>query len=93
MISLSCSTAALQIWSLMISTFAQNYTMNYWVEKGADKKKLIMGMPMYGQAFTMNSPSPSGLAAPAGKGIAGEFTRQEGFTAYYEVSNKQDYRH
>ena len=65
--------------------FSQNYTMNYWVEKGADKKKLIMGMPMYGQAFTMNSPSPSGLGAPGGKGIAGEFTRQEGFTAYYEV--------
>jgi hypothetical protein len=38
--------------------------MNYWVEKGADKKKLIMGMPMYGQTFTLNSPIPSGLGAP-----------------------------
>jgi len=34
--------------------------MNYWHQKGADKKKLIMGMPMYGQTFTLNSPSPSG---------------------------------
>jgi len=59
--------------------------MNYWAEKGADKKKLIMGMPMYGQTFTLNSPTPSGLGAPGGKGLAGEFTRQEGFTAYYEV--------
>jgi chitinase len=60
--------------------------MHYWAEMGADKKKLIMGMPMYGQTFTMNSPSPAGLGAPGGKGLAGEFTRQEGFTAYYEVS-------
>jgi len=26
-----------------------------------------------------------GLNAPGGKGLAGEFTRQAGFTAYYEV--------
>jgi len=60
--------------------------MHYWAEKGADKRKLIMGMPMYGQTFTLNSPTPNGLKAPAGKGIAGEFTKQEGFNAYYEVN-------
>lgn len=70
----------------MESFFFQNFTMNYWNEKGADKKKLIMGMPMYGQTFTLNSPTPTGLGTPGGKGIAGEFTKQEGFTAYYEVT-------
>ena len=60
--------------------------MNYWASKGADKKKLIVGMPMYGQAFTLNSPTPLGLGAPGGKGQAGEFTRAEGFTSYYEVN-------
>ena len=70
----------------MESFFFQNFTMNYWNEKGADKKKLIMGMPMYGQTFTLNSPTPTGLGIPGGKGIAGEFTKQEGFTAYYEVT-------
>jgi len=34
--------------------------MNYWHQQGADKKKLIMGMPMYGQTFTLNSPTPAG---------------------------------
>lgn len=29
------------------------------MEKGADRKKLVMGMPLYGQAFTLNSPSVS----------------------------------
>jgi GH18 family chitinase len=35
------------------SFFNANFTMNYWVEKGADKKKLVMGMPMYGQSFSL----------------------------------------
>jgi hypothetical protein len=26
--------------------FNSNYTINYWISKGADRKKLVMGMPM-----------------------------------------------
>ena len=33
--------------------FNANFTMHYWVEKGADKAKLVMGMPMYGQSFSL----------------------------------------
>ncbi len=48
-----------------------------------------MGMPLYGQAFTLNNPSEHGLNAPARqKGTAGEFTRAAGFLAYYEICNK-----
>ena len=62
--------------------------MNYWHSKGADKKKLVMGMPMYGQTFTLGNPSEHGLGAPApqGGGNKGRFTRQKGFASYYEVS-------
>jgi chitinase len=66
--------------------FNAEFTMNYYVEKGAEKSKLIMGMPTYGQAFTLDDPSQNGLGAPASKGQAGPFTRAAGFLAYHEVS-------
>ena len=61
--------------------------MYYWHAKGADKKKLVMGMPMYGQTFTLGNTSDHGLgaAAPQGGGKKGRFTGQKGFASYYEV--------
>ena len=68
--------------------FNTNYTLNYWIQLGADPKKVIMGLPMYGQSFTLRDPSVNGLNSPAsGPGEAGEFTRQGGFLSYYEVDN------
>lgn len=62
--------------------------MNYWIQKGADRKKLIMGMPMYGQSFALADNKERGLNSQAyGPGEAGEFTRAGGFLAYYEVSS------
>ncbi|CAG9802300.1 unnamed protein product [Chironomus riparius] len=74
------------------ATFNANYTMHYWIEKGADRKKLVMGMSMYGQSFTLeisSSKNTPGLntKAPAG-GQAGEFTRSAGFLAFYEICHK-----
>ena len=67
--------------------FNGNFTMRYWIEKGAPSKKLVMGVPMYGQSFTLAQSDNNGLNAPApGPGHAGEFTRAAGFLAYYEVS-------
>ena len=66
--------------------FNTDFTMRYWVEKGAPANKLVMGMPLYGQAFTLNSADNHGLNAPANqKGQAGQFTRAAGFLAYYEI--------
>ena len=45
------------------ATFNVNYTINYWLEKGMDKSKLIMGLPLYGQSFTLASKSEHGLNA------------------------------
>lgn len=45
-----------------------------------------MGMPLYGQSFTLADPSENGLNAKSyGPGEAGEFTRAGGFLAFYEV--------
>lgn len=46
-----------------------------------------MGMPLYGQSFTLADPAERGLNAKTyGPGEAGEFTRAGGFLAFYEVS-------
>lgn len=48
-----------------------------------------MGMPLYGQSFSLNDASKHGLNAKATqKGQAGEFTRAAGFLAYYEICHK-----
>jgi len=66
--------------------FNTDFTMKYWMENGAPANKLVMGMPLYGQAFTLNDQSKAGLNAQANqKGQAGQFTRAAGFLAYYEI--------
>jgi chitinase len=48
-----------------------------------------MGMPLYGQSFTLADANHNGLNAKApGPGQAGEFTRAAGFLAYYEICDR-----
>ena len=64
----------------------QNYSINYWISEGVPPRKIVMGMPLYGQSFQLAEASTNGLNARApGPGEAGEFTRAAGFLAYYEV--------
>ncbi|KAB7501504.1 putative chitinase 3 [Armadillidium nasatum] len=66
--------------------FNTNYSINDWISHGADPQKVIMGFPLYGQSFTLTDSSNHGLNAPSDSaGTAGEYTRQAGFLAYYEV--------
>lgn len=74
--------------------FNANFTVNYWIEKGADPKKLVLGMPMYGQSFSLAEGNRNALNSPTyGGGEAGEATRARGFLSYYEIcqniKNKQ----
>lgn len=49
----------------------------------------MTGMPLYGQAFSINDPSRgTGLNSPASAGTAGEFTKAAGFLAYYEICDR-----
>lgn len=71
------------------------------MQKGAPAEKLIMGMPTYGQTFTLGADEEdstqilsmgsedTGLNAPASTGgEAGEYTRAKGFLSYYEVPKR-----
>jgi len=70
--------------------FNTNYSINYWLSQGADRKKIILGMPMYGQSFQLSEAKNNGLNAKSyGGGDAGQFTRAKGFLAYYEVKTKK----
>lgn len=67
-------------------TFNANYSINYWISEGADPKKLVMGMPMYGQSFSLADNKRHDLNSPTyGGGEAGEETRARGFLSYYEI--------
>lgn len=68
-------------------TFNANFSINYWISEGADPKKIVMGMPLYGQSFSLADNKNNSLNAPIyGGGEAGPETRARGFLAYYEVS-------
>lgn len=81
----SCSSLCCEAKQDLFFCF-QNYSINYWISEGVPRRKIVMGMPLYGQSFQLAEASTNGLNARApGPGQAGEFTRAAGFLAYYEV--------
>ena len=67
-------------------TLNVDWTVNYYLQKGAPANKLILGIPTYGRSYTLTSADDTDLDAPAdGPGEQGEATREKGYLAYYEV--------
>jgi len=63
-----------------------DFAANYWVAQGCPKNKLMLGMATYGRCFTLANANNFGLGAPTtGPCPAGQYTREAGFLAYYEI--------
>lgn len=66
--------------------FTVNYTMNYYLSLGATRDKMVMGIPFYGRAWTLESPDKVRLHDPA-KGMSppGFISGEEGVIGYIEL--------
>jgi len=63
-----------------------DYAIRYWINKGADRKKIILGMGLYGRSFTLANAADNGLGAKAtGPGAAGGMTKEPGMLGYNEI--------
>lgn len=65
----------------------QEYAIKAILSGGADPKKLLLGLAFYGQSYRLaDVERQSGSGSPAaGPGEPGEFTKQPGMLAYYEI--------
>jgi len=65
------------------------FAANYWVAGGASKDKLNIALAAYGRGFTLMDSTENGYNAPvSGPSTAGQYTREAGFLAYYEVCGR-----
>lgn len=65
--------------------------MNYWVQRGADRSKLVLGVPMYGRSFQLSQPSNTNLGAPiSNAGTAGQYSQEAGIIMYSEAKYKNN---
>lgn len=61
--------------------------MRYWMSHVPDRSKLVLGISTAARTFTLADPLSNGVYALSdGPGLPGDFTKQEGMLAYYEVS-------
>jgi len=70
-------------------------TIMYYIQLGAPKEKLVMGIPLYGRGFQLKYwegiPHYEGLYCPAEDGIPkGPYTRQKGIWGYQEILQAQN---
>lgn len=66
--------------------FVVDYAVDYWIKKGMDPHKIILGIPLYGRTFTLAG-SENGIGAPVtgAGGNAGELTKTIGMLGYNEI--------
>ncbi|XP_043277380.1 acidic mammalian chitinase-like [Venturia canescens] len=64
-------------------------SIKYWLSKGVSTEKLILGVPSYGQTFTLSDVNRNGVGAPTkGPGEPGPYTGNAGTLGYNEICTK-----
>jgi len=62
------------------------YTLKYLLDKGAIPSKTVLGVPLYGRAFTLMNANNNGMGAAAKTtSFQGPYTREDGFMGYNEI--------
>lgn len=67
--------------------------INWWINQGAPRSKIIMGLPSYGRSFTLTNANQNGVNAfSSGPGIQGEYSGESGFLTFMEVCQRVNQR-
>nr|XP_027225076.1 chitotriosidase-1-like [Penaeus vannamei] len=67
-----------------------DYGVRYWISKGVDKTKLVLGLSTYGTTWTLNSLGDTGYYAYATQaGKPGPYTATLGILGYNEICELQ----
>ena len=71
--------------------FSVYNTIDYWIEKGADPDKLVVGLASYGRTWTLSDSCETKLGAGTESigGQPGAYTKERGLLAYYEICNRE----
>ncbi|KZS12017.1 Chitinase Idgf2-like protein [Daphnia magna] len=59
--------------------------VSYWINQGFPESKINMGIPFFGNSWTLSSGAYNPPAAASGPGAAGPFTATQGELAFYEI--------
>lgn len=62
-------------------------SIDYWIKKGADPKKIVLGLATYGRTWQLSNPCNWQLGSKTKKigGAKGKYTGERGLLAYYEI--------
>ncbi|XP_046357610.2 mucin-5AC-like [Haliotis rufescens] len=70
-----------------IKSTSVDEVVQLWLDLGATRDKLVMGIPTYGRSFTLCSEKDINVGDKnCGAGRPSPFTREKGFVSYYEMS-------